>query len=100
MLVGFLTPATCDRVLCRFQLHNYASETLREGVVNVSRHSISFFQNGGLPALLGEFIELNCQHRLVRERVEQMGGKLTIASSRGKGTKVVVALPYNHEPTL
>src|SRR6266540_1757423 len=36
----------------------------------------------------------------MRERVEQMGGKLTIASSRGKGTKVVVALPYNHEPTL
>ena len=69
MLVGFLTPATCDRVLCRFQLHNYASETLREGVVNVSCHSISFFQNGGLPALLGEFIELNCQHRLVRERL-------------------------------
>ena len=36
----------------------------------------------------------------MRERVEQMGGKLTIASSRGKGTRVVVALPYNHEPTL
>ena len=36
----------------------------------------------------------------MRERVEQMGGKLKITSSRGKGTKVVVALPYNHEPTL
>jgi signal transduction histidine kinase len=36
----------------------------------------------------------------MRERVEQMGGKLTIASSHGKGTKVVVALPYNHEPKL
>src|SRR6266700_200020 len=29
----------------------------------------------------------------MRERVEQMGGKLTIASSRGKGTKVVVPCP-------
>src|SRR5439155_622791 len=35
----------------------------------------------------------------MRERVEQMGGKLTIASSRGKGTRVVVALPYNHGAT-
>jgi PAS domain S-box-containing protein len=33
----------------------------------------------------------------MRERVEQMGGKLKIASSRRKGTKVIVTLPYNHE---
>ena len=33
----------------------------------------------------------------MRERVEQMGGKLTITSARGKGAKVVVTLPYNHE---
>jgi PAS domain S-box-containing protein len=31
----------------------------------------------------------------MRERVEQMGGELKIASSRGKGTKVSVALPLN-----
>jgi PAS domain S-box-containing protein len=31
------------------------------------------------------------------ERVEQMGGTLTITSARGKGTKIVVALPYNGE---
>ena len=30
----------------------------------------------------------------MRERVEQMGGKLKIGSARGKGTKVVVTLPY------
>jgi PAS domain S-box-containing protein len=36
----------------------------------------------------------------MRERVEQMGGELKITSSRGKGTKVVVTLPYNHEPKL
>jgi signal transduction histidine kinase len=33
----------------------------------------------------------------MRERVEQMGGQLEITSSRGKGTKVIVTLPYNHE---
>jgi PAS domain S-box-containing protein len=31
----------------------------------------------------------------MRERVEQMGGKLNITSARGNGTKVVVTLPYN-----
>jgi PAS domain S-box-containing protein len=35
----------------------------------------------------------------MRERVEQMGGKLTINSGRGKGTKIIVALPYNGEAT-
>ncbi len=33
----------------------------------------------------------------MRERVEQMGGELKIASSRGKGTKVIVVLPCNGE---
>jgi PAS domain S-box-containing protein len=31
----------------------------------------------------------------MRERVEQMGGTLQITSARGKGTKIVVTLPYN-----
>jgi signal transduction histidine kinase len=35
----------------------------------------------------------------MRERVEQMGGELTITSARGKGTKVVVTLPYNGNST-
>jgi signal transduction histidine kinase len=29
----------------------------------------------------------------MRERVEQIGGALTIASAPGKGTKIVVVLP-------
>jgi signal transduction histidine kinase len=33
----------------------------------------------------------------MRERVEQMGGTLKISSARGKGTKVLVTLPYNGE---
>src|SRR4029450_6853791 len=33
----------------------------------------------------------------MRERVEQMGGHLTISSTRGKGTKIAVTLPYNLE---
>jgi PAS domain S-box-containing protein len=33
----------------------------------------------------------------MRERAEQMGGTLRITSARGKGTKIVVTLPYNHD---
>ena len=33
----------------------------------------------------------------MRERVEQMGGNLTISSASGKGTKIAVRLPYNME---
>src|SRR5437764_74147 len=36
----------------------------------------------------------------MRERVEQMGGELKVTSARGKGTKIVVRLPYNHESVL
>ena len=36
----------------------------------------------------------------MRERVEQMGGELKIASSRGKGTKITVVLPSNGESIL
>src|SRR6266550_1763493 len=36
----------------------------------------------------------------IRERVEQMGGELKIASSRGKGTKITVVLPSNGESML
>jgi len=34
------------------------------------------------------------------ERVEQMGGKLKISSAPGKGTEIVVILPYNLESVL
>jgi PAS domain S-box-containing protein len=36
----------------------------------------------------------------MRERVEQMGGELKVTSARGKGTKVVVTVPYNGESRL
>ena len=36
----------------------------------------------------------------MRERVEQMGGNLTISSRRGKGTKIAVTVPYNLETVL
>jgi signal transduction histidine kinase len=35
----------------------------------------------------------------MRERAEQMGGTLKITSARGKGTTIVVALPYNGQST-
>jgi len=31
----------------------------------------------------------------MRERVEQMGGTLKVSSARGKGTDVLVTLPFN-----
>ena len=48
----------------------------------------------------GDGFEINDRHdgfglAGMRERVEQMGGNLKITSARGKGTKVVVTLPYN-----
>jgi len=33
----------------------------------------------------------------MRERTEQMGGTLTVISSRGRGTKIVVTLPNDRE---
>jgi signal transduction histidine kinase len=33
----------------------------------------------------------------MRERVEQMGGVLKISSARGKGTDVLVRLPFNDQ---
>jgi signal transduction histidine kinase len=36
----------------------------------------------------------------MQERVQQIGGKLTIASSRNKGTKIIVALPYEEKIVL
>jgi PAS domain S-box-containing protein len=33
----------------------------------------------------------------MRERAEQMGGTLKVASARDKGTTIVVTVPYNHE---
>ncbi|PYL21833.1 MAG: hypothetical protein DMF41_01020 [Verrucomicrobia bacterium] len=33
----------------------------------------------------------------MRERVEQMGGKLKISSARGKGTDVLVTLPFHDQ---
>ena len=36
----------------------------------------------------------------MRERVEQMGGNLTISSRRGKGTRIAVTVPYKLESAL
>jgi signal transduction histidine kinase len=36
----------------------------------------------------------------MRERVEQMGGEIRIASSRGKGTRITVVLPSDGKSML
>src|SRR5438046_8943219 len=65
-----LMPAR-DCILGRLQLHNHSGKALRECVVDVARHSISFSEDGRKLALLGKLIELNCEHRLVSERLRQ-----------------------------
>lgn len=52
----------------------------------------------------GDGFKVNAQHdgfglAGMRERVEGMGGNLNIDSARGKGTKVIVTLPYDHQLT-
>src|SRR5439155_10523357 len=46
-------------------------KTLCERVVNVTRHSISFFENRSPLTLLGELVELKREHDLVGERLGQ-----------------------------
>ena len=53
----------------------------------------------------GDGFKVNARHdgfglAGMRERVEQMGGNLTISSRRGKGTKIAVTVPYNLESVL
>ena len=53
----------------------------------------------------GDGFKVNARHdgfglAGMRERVQQMGGNLTISSARGKGTKIAVTVPYNLESTL
>ena len=61
MIVRFLATAARNRILGCFQLHNHTGETLRERVVDVARHSISFFEDRRPLTLLGKLIELNAQ---------------------------------------
>src|SRR5207249_7531278 len=71
MLIRFLATATGDCVLRRFQLHDYAGEPLSQRIVNVARHPVALSQDGSLATLLGKFMELNCQHRLVGQCLRQ-----------------------------
>jgi PAS domain S-box-containing protein len=53
----------------------------------------------------GDGFKVNARHdgfglAGMRERVQQMGGNLTISSARGKGTQIAVRLPYNLESVL
>ncbi len=65
-----LMPAR-DCILSRLQLHNHSGKALRQRVVNVSSHPVSFSEDGRKLALLGKLIKLNCERRLVSERLRQ-----------------------------
>src|SRR5437870_761514 len=68
MIVCFLATTTRNGILSCFQLYNYTGETLREGIVNVSCHSIALFEDRSSLPLLGKLIELKREHNLMRER--------------------------------
>src|SRR5438477_1169381 len=72
MSVPFLATAARNCILGCFQLHNHTGETLGERVVNVPRHSVSFFKDRCALTLLGELIELKREHDLVRECLGQL----------------------------
>src|SRR6202040_761605 len=71
MLVRLPARTAGNCILSCFQLHNHAGKTLRESVVNIPCHPISFFENRGPPALLGELIELKRKHDLMGECLRQ-----------------------------
>src|SRR5581483_448851 len=56
----------------KFPFFDDSGKALGQGVVNVARHAGSLFQNGGLPPLLGELVELNGQHRLMSQSLRQL----------------------------
>src|SRR6476659_1493223 len=72
MLVPFPARTAGNCILGCFQLNNHPGKTLGESVVNVPRHPISFFENCGPPALLGELIELKRKHDLMGECLGQL----------------------------
>src|SRR5882724_2982294 len=71
MIVRFFATTARKRILGCFQLHNYTGETLCERVVDVSRHSISFFEHRSSLMLLGKLVELYGKHDLMGKRLGQ-----------------------------
>src|SRR6266478_4352854 len=72
MSVPFLATAARNCILGCFQLHNHTGKALGERVVDVPRHSISFFEDGSPLVLFGKFIELNGKHDLMGECLGQL----------------------------
>src|SRR4029077_16569078 len=71
MIVSFLATAVGNSILGCFQLHNHTGETLRERVVDVARHAISFFEDRNSLTLLGKLVQLNGKHDLMGEGLGQ-----------------------------
>src|ERR1700730_18067241 len=71
MIVRFLAIPGGDSILGCFQLHNHTGETLGERIMNVARHSISFFEDRSPLTLLGKLIESKRKHDLMGERLRQ-----------------------------
>src|SRR2546423_9622001 len=83
VIVHFFATATRNRILGCFQLHNHTSETLRERVVDITRHSISLFEDCSMLSLLGKLVQLNGKHDLMGEGLGQFNVLRPISCSIG-----------------
>ena len=68
MFVSLLRQSLGLRVRRSLQLHDHAGESLRQRVVNVAGHAITFRNHGRLTALLRQTHQLKRQHRLMSQR--------------------------------
>lgn len=102
---------------CAIGSHSLAAETerelyfaLREGLINAIRHAraselrLELFQDGPIcKAVLGDNgsgFDLACiegdNHyglRIIRERIESIGGSVSIDTAPGEGTRISIAVP-------
>src|SRR5580693_858899 len=71
MIIRFLATAAGNCILDCFQLNDHAGEPLRERVMDVPRHAISFFEDRSAAPLLSKLIELKRQHDLMGQCLGQ-----------------------------
>src|SRR5438477_3740370 len=110
-----LAQALAHQAMLAIQLNEFAEQSRQEALTNSLKyaHPRNFetrliFNTKELRLELrddGDGFKVKARHdgfglAGMRERVQQMGGNLTISTARGKGTKIAVTVPYNLESVL
>ena len=70
-VLGRIAMDAIENLSCRLQLNQNAGEALCQGIVNLARHSVSFFGNGGFACLLCKAGELQGQSCLLRQSLRE-----------------------------